>query len=159
MADSIRVNGNQVSYGSITLKIDSDKYFGFKSLSYSDKRERVKSWGMGKHQAPRGRSRGKYTPDNVKLGGPKATIQELREALAAKSADGKSYGDVEFEIVTQYTESDEIPMTVEIERCVWAANSSSEEESADPLFEEIEIDCMKIRRNGLVLFDESEGSP
>ncbi len=114
---------------------------------------------MARHQAPRGRSRGKYTVEPVKLTGWKGSIQTLREALAALSQDGISYGDVEFEIVVQYVDSGEAPMTVEIERCVWAGNSSSDEEGPDPLKEEIEIDCMLIRRNGLVLFDSSEGSP
>lgn len=159
MSDEIRVNGNQLSWGSIKVKLDGVLYYGFKSLAYGDKLERVKAYGMGKHQAPRGRSRGKYTIDPVKLGGPKASIQALREALAAKSTDGVSYGGVEFEVIAQYFEAQELGITVQCERCVFAANSSSEEEGADPLNEEIELDCMKIRRNGLVLFDESEGSP
>lgn len=160
MADKIRVNGNIVSWGSITIKFDGERYYGFTSVSYADKRERVKAYGMGRHQAPRGRTRGKYSTDPVKLGGPKSSIQALRAALAAKSADGISYGDVEFQTVVQYVETDEAEaQTVEIEDCVWMSNSSSEEESPDPLKEEIELDCMKIRRNGLVLFDSTEGAP
>lgn len=159
MADEIRVNGNQLSWGSIVCKIDQERYHGFTSIGYGDSRERVKGYGMGRHQAPRGRSRGKYTPDPVALKGAKSSVQALRKALAARSADGKSYGDVEFEIVVQYIEADETPITVEIERCVWTKNTTSEEEGPDPLSEEIEIDCMLIRRNGLTLFDESQGSP
>lgn len=159
MADEIRVNGNILSWGSIKIKLDGVPYYGFTSVSYSDKRERVKAYGMGKHHAPRGRSRGKYTVEPAKLGGPKDSIQRLREALAAKSANGSSYGDVEFEVVIQYFERDQIPITVQLERCVIVTNSSSEEESADPLKEEIELDVMKIYRNGLTLFDGSEGSP
>lgn len=157
--DDIRVNGNQHSWGSIKVKIDGVPYFGFKSISYGDKRERVKAYGMGKHQAPRGRSRGKYSTEPSKLGGPKSSIQALREALAAKSPDGISYGDVEFEVVIQYYERYELPITVQLERCVIVENTSSEEEGADPLNEEIALDVMKIYRNGLTLFDSSEGSP
>jgi hypothetical protein len=159
MADQIRVNGNILSWGSIKIKIAGEPYYGFNSLSYADKRERVKVYGMGKHQAPRGRSRGKYSTDPVKLGGPKASVQQLREALAAKSTDGVSYGDVEFEIIGSYYESNELPILVQIERCVIVGNSASEEEGADPLKEELEIDCMKIYRNGLTLFDSSAGAP
>jgi hypothetical protein len=159
MADQIRVNGNMHSWGSIIVKIDGDRFYGFNSISYGDKRERVKGYGMGRHQAPRGRSRGKYTTDPVKLGGPKSTIQALRAQLAARASDGKSYGDVEFEIVTQYVESGETPMTVEIERCVITANITNDEEGPDPLKDEVEIDCMLIRRNGLTLFDGSQESP
>lgn len=159
MADQIRVNGNQLSWGSIILKVADERYTGFTAIAYADKRERVKAYGMGRHQAPRGRSRGKYTTDPVKLTGWKSSIQALREALAAQSTDGVSYGDVEFQIIVQYVDEGENPIDVEIVDCVWIGNSSSEEENADPLKEEIEIDCMHIKRNGLTLFDSSQGSP
>jgi hypothetical protein len=159
MSDQIRVNGNQLSWGSIILKLDQDVFTGFTSISFADKRERVKAYGQGRHHAPRGRSRGKYTIEPVKLTGWKDSVQIFRTQLAARSPDGKSYGDVEFQIIVQYVEIGEIPLTVAIERCVWTGNSSSDEESPDPLKEEIEIDAMLIRRNGLVLFDASQGSP
>ena len=157
MADEIRVNGNQHSWGSIEVKVDGDRYFGFTAISYGDTRERVKAYGMGRAQAPRGRSRGKYTTEPVGLTGWKGSIQQLRQALADAN-DGESYGDTIFQIVVQYVEADDTPITVELEDCVWVKNTSSEEEGPDPLKEEIEIDCLRIRRNGLVLFDNSEGS-
>ena len=159
MSDLIRVNNNQLSWGSIVLKLDGERYYGFTSISFADKRERVKAYGMGRHQAPRGRSRGKYTTEPVKIAGWKASVQIFRQALANKSAGQKSYGDVEFQTLVQYIESDntdgtsDLPLNVVIDRCVWTGNSASDEESADPLKEEIEVDCMYIRRNGLVLFD------
>ncbi len=159
MADQIRVNGNMLSWGSIVVKVDNDRFYGFTSISFGDSRERVKAYGMGRHHAPRGRSRGKYNVDPVGLKGPTATMQALREALASRSSDGVSYGDVECEIVVQYIDSGDDPITVELERCVWSKNTTSNEEGPDPLSEEAEFDCMKIRRNGVVLFDESEGSP
>jgi hypothetical protein len=160
MSDLIRVNGNQLSWGSIVLKLDQDVFTGFTGISFADKRERVKAYGMGRHHAPRGRSRGKYTVEAVKLTGWKKSIALFRKQLAARSPDSKSYGDVEFQIVVQYTEpGDDTELTVSIERCVWTGNSSSDEESPDPLKEEIEIDAMLIRRDGLVLFDALQGSP
>lgn len=157
MADEIRVNGNQHSWGSITVKFDGDRFFGFTAIGYADARERVKAYGMGRAQAPRGRSRGKYTVEAVTLSGWKGSVQQLRQALA-DAGDGESYGDTLFQIVVQYVEADDTPVTVELEDCVWAKNTTSEEEGPDPLKEDIEIDCMRIRRNGLVLFDNSEGS-
>lgn len=155
MSDAIRVNGNLLSWGSIAAKVDGERYHGFTAIKFGDSRERVKAYGMGKHHAPRGRSRGKYTTEPVGLTGPKSTIQELRDALAAKSRDGKSYGDVEFDIVVSFIEANETPITVEIEGCVWTKNTEGHEESADPLSDEIELDCMRIRRNGKTLFDSS----
>jgi len=159
MADQIRINGNIVSWGSITLRVDDEIFTGFTSLSYSDKRERTKQYGMGKHHAPRARTRGKYTVEPVKLKGPKSTMHALRTKLASLSPDGNSYGDYEFHINTQYIEDFEPEMYVDIERCVYVGTSSSEEENPDPLQEEIEIDAMAIRRNGMTQFDGSGGAP
>jgi len=159
MSDGIRVNGNQLSWGSIVLKLRGEDYYGFTAISYADKVERVKAYGMGRHHAPRGRSRGKYTLENVKLTGWKSSAQIFREALAQASNSGTSYGNVEFLISVLYSEPDEPNVAVEIGGCVYVATTSSEEESADPLKEEIEIDPMYIRRNGLVLFEDAEGAP
>lgn len=158
MSDEIRVNGILHSWGSITVKINDERYTGFTSISYGDSIERSKAYGMGRSHAPRGRSRGKYIVEPVTLTGYKQTIQTLREALA-DAAGGDSYGHVQFQVVVEYTEPDESPITVELEDCVWAKNTSSEEESPDPLMEDIELDCMLIRRNGKVLFEPTEGAP
>jgi hypothetical protein len=159
MSDAVRINGNQLSYGSITLKLAGVVYYGFTGLSYGDKRERVKAYGMGRHHAPRGRSRGKYTVEPVKLTGWKSSVAEARRALAQQAQGGLSYADIEFQITAAYTELDETPVFVEINRCVWVGSSESNEENPDPLKEEIEIDPMVIYRDGLTLFDRSEGSP
>lgn len=159
MSDLIRINGNQVSYGSIIVKVNGDRFYGFTAISYGDKRERVKAYGMGRHHAPRGRSAGKYSTDPVKLTGWKASVAKLRDELAALSRDGKSYGNVEFTIEVSFIEPGEDPMSVTLERCVIVSDTASHEESADPLKEELEIDCMLIRRNGKTLFDGTEGSP
>lgn len=154
MSDQVRVNGNMLSYGSIKAKVDGDVFHGFSAIKYGDARERGKSYGMGRHQSPRGRGRGKYSTEPVVLTGPKSTMQELRAALAKRSPTGTSYGDVVFQLVVQYFETDDTPITVEIEDCVFTKNTSSEEEGPDPLSEDVELDCMRIRRNGMVLFDE-----
>ena len=159
MADAIRVNNNQLSWGSIRLTCDTELFTGFTGISYADKRERVKAWGMGRHQAPRGRSSGKYSTDPVKLTGWKDAIQSLIEGLAKRAADQRSYGNVEFTISVIYSEPPHPPTSVLITGCVIIEQSASEEESADPLKEELEIDCMAIRRNGLTLFDSSELVP
>jgi|SoiMethySBSTD1v2_1073268.scaffolds.fasta_scaffold00774_47 hypothetical protein len=158
MADAIRVNGNQYGWGSIILKIEGEAFYGFTAVSHSQKRERTKAYGMGKHHAPRGRPRGKYTVENAKLTGWKSSVQAARDALAAKSATGKNYGDVVFQIVIQYVEDDESPITEELVDCVWAADSTSHDESPDPLKEDFEVDYMYAKRNGATLFDNSDGT-
>lgn len=156
MADEIRINGAQVSWGSIKVKIAGDTFHGFTSLSYGDKLEVVQAYGMGKSHAPRGRSRGKYIIDPVKLGGPPSSMNALRAKLASMSDDGESYGLVEFLIVAQYLETGEPPMTAEIENCRYVANVENREESAEVLKDECEINAMLIRRNGLTLFETTQ---
>jgi hypothetical protein len=156
MSDQIRVNGSIASWGHICLKIEGERYYGWDSISYGDKRERVKGYGMGRHHAPRHRSHGKYTVEPVKLRGPTSTAQAVRAHLASLSEDRKSYGNVEVEIVVTYATADEPALLVEIERCVYVSATTSNEESPDPLKEEIEFDAMLVRRNGLTLFDGTE---
>lgn len=159
MADSIRVNGSTKSWGSIKFRLVGELWVGFHSISFSDKRERVKQYGMGRHHAPRGQSAGKYGADNVKVSGDIDSVQLLREGLAAQASDGISYGNVIFAGLVQYIEPDGKEITVELDRLTWAMNSMSNEESPDPLKEDFELGCMLIRRNGLTLFDASEGMP
>lgn len=155
MSDQIRVNGSTASWGHIVLKCGNERYYGFDSISFADKRERTKGYGTGKHHAPNARSHGKYSTDPVKLRGPVRTIEALRQQLAALSSDGTSYGNAEFQITVQFATNNEPPILVEIERCVYVGTSASHEEGPDILKEEIEVDCMLIRRNGLTLFDAS----
>lgn len=159
MSDGIRVNGNAYSWGSLVFKLDGELYRGFRSVSYSEKRERAKYWGMGRAHAPMARTSGKYTPDPVKVAGKIGSVQKLREALAARAPDGKSYGNVEFQGLLQYIEYDETEITVEFDRLVWISNSAGHEEAAEALTEEFELDTMLIRRNGLTLYDATDGEP
>jgi hypothetical protein len=159
MADQYRINNNIHSWASMIAKVNEDRFFGFTDISYGDKRERQKAYGMGRHQAPRGRTHGKYTVEPVKIGGPKSSIQALREGLARNAADQISYGDVEFQFVLQYFESDDSPITVVIERLVIVSNQSDDAEGADVGKDAVECDAMLIRRNGLTLFDSLQGVP
>lgn len=156
MSDEQRINGNMYSWSSIFFKVEGERYYGIKSIGYGDSRERVKGYGMGRSHAPRGRSAGKYQPDPVTVTLEKETARALREKLAASASDGRSFGNVEFEVVVQYEESDK-QITDEIFGCVWTKTAAKGEESADPLYEEVEFDCMGIRWDGdKTLFDSSE---
>lgn len=155
MSDPISINGNQMSWASTSLKIGGEPWYGITSINYADKRERVKTYGMGRSHAPRGRTAGKYTVEPLKIKMFKADAQKLREYYAGQASDGKSYGNVELPWVLQYVESG-VQQTVEFDRVAWGANTGTDEESAEALTEELEFDCFAIRRNGLTLFDSSE---
>ena len=159
MADSLRVNGNMLSWGSLKFKVGGDLYSGFTAISYGDKRERVKGYGMGRHHSALGMSAGKYSVEPIKVTGRKASVRALIKALAAQSSNGASYGDVRFEGVLQgVEEGSEDPINDTFEGCVVTAVTASHEESADPLSEDLEIECMRIRRDGLTLWDSREGT-
>lgn len=156
--DKLRVNGNAVSWGSVIFKINGERIQGCVSITYGDKRERTRAAGMGKHHAPGRKSRGKYTTEPVKIKVFKSTGEAIRQHLADE-AGTDSYGDTEFETVLQFVEADETPMLVEIHRCTYDGDNGSAEENPDPLYDEIEIGCMSIVRNGKTLFDTADGRP
>lgn len=156
MSDKIRINGKQLSWGSIIFKIDGDPWHGFTKLNYSHSREREFAFGMAHDRGPRGRSRGKYTPDNVTLGGPKGSMQDLRNYLMSQAADGKSYGDVEFEIFASWFEDDDTECDVLIEGCVIVKETASHEEGTDVLEEELEIQPLRVTINGGNLYSAQQ---
>jgi hypothetical protein len=159
MSDVIRVNGNLKSWGSLTFHARTERFEGFTSIAWGEKRERTKGYSMARHHAPYGRSAGKYTVENVKLTGYVDTVRDMKKYLASLSADGRSYGNVEFNGVLHYFEPNNEEITVEFDRLTWAANTHSHEESPDPLKVDFELDCMFVSENGLTLFDSSEGMP
>lgn len=159
MSDAFSINGNQISWGSLILKLDGQRYYGYSGISYGEKLETVFGYGMGRHQAPRGRSAGKYSTEPIKIKGPKSSFEALRQALARKSASGRSYGTVAFSGILQAVEPGEPSITVELSDMRWSESAANHEESADPLTEEHTFTCMKIRTNGLVMFDDSAGEP
>jgi hypothetical protein len=159
MSDGVRVNGRQASWGSIKVRFNDDLYWGFTKLGFSDKLEVVLGFGMGAHHGPRLKSQGKYTPDLAKMTGWVASVQKLREALAEGSDSGNSYGSVEFDVIAQIIVKGQDPITIELLGCNWCENSGEFEESPDPLKEDFTFQPMKIKRNGVVLYDDSEGDP
>jgi hypothetical protein len=84
-------------------------------------------------------------------------LEALRAALAAGAPDGLSYGNTQCEIVVQFVEANETPMNVVISECLWVSDQAAHEEGTEVLKEEIELDCMAIRRNGKTLFDATQG--
>jgi hypothetical protein len=159
MADTVRVNGKQHSWASVIFRVNGERFYGVSSIGYGDKRERTKTYGMGQHQAPRGRTSGKYTVEALKLKVYTSSAQELRDLFANETEDGTSIGNAEVPIVLQLIEDDETNITVEFDRCAIASITASHDEGPDATTEEWEIDVMLLRRNGQTLFDATQGSP
>jgi hypothetical protein len=153
--DTLRVNGNLVSWASTIFKIYTDRFTGLVSIGWDDKRERVPGYGMNRSHAPIGRTSGKYTPGIVKVKMHKHAAIDLRFYLANLAVDGRSYGNAIFPMYLQYVESD-LVSTVEFFDCATTGETCSDEESPDPRFEEWEFSTLRIRKDGLTLYDSSE---
>lgn len=159
MSDLQRVNGAGVSWGDLVFKVDDEEYYGFTSVAFGQKLETVFGYGMGKHHAPTRQSAGKYSTEPIKVTGYVGAVQALREALARKSPSGKNYGKVRFSGVLQYISEGEAPITVEFFGCRFTEETNSHEEAPDLLKEEFTLTCMRMKKNGLALYDDSEGEP
>ena len=155
MSDTVRVNGTQIGWPSISLKINGQAYTGVTAIEFGDKRERGLAFGMGRHGGPRGRSPGKYTPDPFAITAYTSTAAAMIKDIAARATDRVSYGNVICQIILQYVEKDDGTVTVEAQDCTLQEISASSEESADATSDKLVFQPMRIIRNGLTLFDSS----
>lgn len=155
MSDTVRINGVQIGWASISLKINGQAYTGLSAIEYGDKRERGFAWGMGRHGGPRGRPPGKYTPDPFTLTAWTSTSLAIQKDLAARAPDGVSYGNVVCQLILQYVEKDDGTVTVEAQDAVLAEVSASAEEGPDATSEKLIFQPMRIIRNGRTLYDSS----
>lgn len=158
--DTPRVNGNVVSWGSCYFKLRDKRYYGIVECTYAEKRERVEVAGAVRSHAPGFKSSGKYTCEVSKIKMLKHAASALRADLAEAAGDGLSYGNVEFHGVYQFIEEGLDPQHIDLYRCTYqdlAASASSD--SADPLYDEINVKPMYLGINGKFLFDASEGLP
>lgn len=158
-ADFIRVNGNLLSWGSCILKIGLLPFTGITAISWDESRERAYGHGMGAHQAPRGRSRGKYVPGPLKMTCFADTAQEIIDMLAAASANGLSYGNTQVPITLQLIELDIKPQMTFFDRCCVVKPGADYSEGPDNLMRDLEWSNMAVYSNKKTLFDSSRGVP
>jgi hypothetical protein len=154
--DDLRVNGNLIAWGSHILRIDGDRWYGITSMSWDQARERVFGAGMNRAHAPIGRTSGKYVPGVLKTTMYKHTAQALRAMLALLAIDGVSYGNTAVPIFLQCAEGENTTTDEFDEACV-VKESSDTEENPDPTKETWEWSVMRIKHDGLTLYDSSEG--
>lgn len=154
MTDAIRVNGNLYSHGSIVAKVNGIPFTGFTQIDYGDKLTIGKGYGLGSSRGPRGRTRGKYETDEVKLSAFLDSGQALIDALSVLSLSPLSYGGVEFLLTVQYIEPGNVPITNVLERCRIIGVTQSNSEGPDALMMDFGIDCMAIYRNKKTLFSK-----
>jgi hypothetical protein len=155
MSDSVRINGNPHDWGSVILRINNVRYFGYKSVSWDEARTRTLVYGAGRDRTPRGKSAGKYEPGKLKLTVEKAMAMELTVDLAQASSDNVSYGNARVPICLQYQEDGQWDITEEFDDCSMVSTSNSNEEGPDPIYEEVEFQFLRHRKNGLSLYNQA----
>lgn len=150
MPDVIRVNGNLVSWGSYILSLNGNRYGGLTEISYADKIEVAKGYGMSRSHAAIGRTAGKYIVEPLKFKVYQHVAQEIRSDLALWSPDD-SLTTPQIPIVLQYFEVGLPSHVVLFESARYVSESDTISESSEAPMVEIEWDIMKIWRDGKTL--------
>lgn len=156
MADLVRVNGNDLSWGSIIVKVGDVPFYGFTEVSYGDKRTREYGYGLGRHHAPRSKSAGKYEPDMLVIKGHKRSVSALLDALQALAEQQgfSSFADAQFQTVVQYIENDAEHTDI-IDGCTVESVKDAHTEGPGLLMQDIEARPMTVERDGKVMFSRS----
>lgn len=153
MPDSFaRVNGKVFDHGSVILSILGERQEGFKAIKYDQKRNRTKVTGAGRHRRPKARTRGTYECGDVTITMLRRSAQDIRDAFAARSTDGISYGDPDGTIVVQYVEPGLAPVKDEFFKVVLVGDAGGTDDNADPLYEDVVFQPLWMRRNGKSLY-------
>lgn len=155
MADSVRINGLQISWASVKLKIDGEPYSGVTAVEYADGIELSYAYGMARHHAPRGRTAGRYTPEPMVITAFMATSKAIQQALASR-AGGRGVSTVEVPIVLQYIEKDDAVITIEALSSRLVKIEGGAEESPDATTEKLTFMPMRYLRDGVALHDTTE---
>lgn len=154
MSDSIvRIQGLAFDGSCVRVMIAGRKYYGIKSIKYDQKRNRSNVSILGPEQAPVGMTRGFYEMGQVTIAMLRRTAQDLRDHIASKSSNGRSYGDPKFHLSVQYVAVG-IPAVIdEFFGCAITGDGGGADiPSADPLYEDVVMNCLKMQRGGKTLF-------
>lgn len=132
------VNGSRHEWTSIEVKVKGSIVIGIKELSYNDKLEPTKVYGV--HAQPLGRTRGVYSAE--------ASISLLLdEANTLIQALGDGFKEAVFDITCAYSEGG-ATITDEIIGCRIKGLDASLSQGADPAVRKFDLDVMYIVWNG-----------
>ena len=155
MAEKVEVVVNGVIHdsSSVVIRIGGKEYEGILGIKYSQKRTRTRVKAVGKGGVPIGKTKGTYNAEDGSITMLRQHAQMLRDDLAAKSSNGKSYGDTSFPITVQTVEEGTTPIVDALfDCCIAGDDGSAEESSTDGLKEEIPFSMARMTRNGKTLY-------
>lgn len=154
--DRSRLQHTQLSGRSVRVNMyGAGCYDGWYGFGYAEKRERKVVKGSRPDLTPVGLTCGEYTPGAMTVKFLAATAQLIREGLAAKSASGKSYGDVSFGMTVSMTEPDTVNAPVLLysyATCAIVEDKGDVANTAEEVIEEFGITYVRSNKNGLYLF-------
>jgi hypothetical protein len=152
MSDSlIRINGRAFDAGSVRIKIAGRAFIGIKSTKYDHKRTKAKVDATVPGLGALGYTQGKYEAGDATFSMLRRTAQDMRDMLAARAGNG-SYGDTEFPIIIYYVAPGIPACKDELLRCsVMTDGGGHDTGNADPLYEDVVFQVIKIKRNGKTL--------
>lgn len=166
MAETIdlNVNGRLISMGHHRLTFFGDLVEGVTSISWGHNRRRPKGVGGNPSKGERGRGKGAYVADVLKIKGHTDTIGKIQVRFAQEA--GKSdITDVKCPVVLQYDTNDDDgqggdEFVYAFIDCQWEMDSGTAEgEGGDPLQEEAELQPKRIKKtiNGVdvTLYDST----
>lgn len=136
------VNGVRHSFASIELKLDGQVFIGFKSISYSRKRDR----GIvhGNHPDPIGKTRGKNTYE----GSCELYLAEW-QFFVTGVLGGAGYGDRFFDVLVTYSENGFDTIQDVIKGCTMDSTEGEGSEGTDALTRKVDLKPLKILFNGV----------
>jgi len=151
MARTERVENKTYDHGSIEIRIGGIKYDGVRSYTFSQKRTRGIVRGQGRSRAPKAKTSGMVDVGELSINVDKQDALRIRQDLALRASD-VSYGNASVTITIQATEPGLPNHVDEFTGCTLDEESGgSDENSVDPLVEDIKFGFLEMTRNGLKL--------
>jgi hypothetical protein len=150
----VTINGKAFEASGCRLTLAGMKIRGWKSVKYGDKRTRGKITLVDKSLAPVSMTQGTYDGGQVTVELLKQSAQALRVRVATLSLDGRSFGEPSFNGSLQYTQKGLPSQNDEFTGLSFAGNDANATAPAsDPLYESLVFDVLKLRWNGLKLWN------
>lgn len=134
------------SWVDLRLKVDGDELDGITAVSYGDKIEDELVYGKG--GLPRGRTRGKYVPDDASITVHHDTLVKLLDKF------GDDWGNKRFEVVEQILLPNGRVSTTVLESCRFKGAPGGGEEGYGAFTRELPMSTLRVKRDGKYLVAE-----
>jgi hypothetical protein len=148
-------HGTVLGWNSCTFLIGSARIFGLTAISLAQSRDRQNMTGMDPSGKPLGQSRGALKTEPTKIRVYAETAKQIRNALAAASPTGTSYGESQVTCDFFGAElSSGQAASATLNLCTYIGETSGWDDTQQALVEEITLLSEFIERDGKVLYND-----